>query len=670
MTNFICAFNPIASALIDGAVTVVITITAPSEKIAKAMSAMMLEEAYPENTDKFDIECPVICEARDGEPAPVGDSFDETFAKEYEFNGTAWQKREEEMVVFEKTAPVVRIAAIMLYGRTQFTRSEYSAALTFVHDSKEQPKIRNIAKGIAAVRTVSLLNEQDLEVLVNTVLTDAVDDITPEEAQEQAELYLFPPEATTGQLPIQAHKQRDFDHSYATMDQEVALSLLPNDFEPWEIQPSKLTAAKKLIADEDENWRRWSTEFRVINHALQIPRDIIFAVVREGKEHPELMSDATARKQFVADRIGGILTNNSNTQEHGRSGADITEEKPEPAPSPEPEKQKRSRGKKADKAATKPAPEEAANDELTVTVQTSDQVIQAEPITAADDFRNRAEIIDEVLADTDNLNIWKRVQRTDPRFTKPLEGAGFQGTSINSNYMIMRATEIFGPIGEGWSYEVIEEKLIDGNPLTERVFDDNHKQVGVRYLRDGDGSLKYEENHSIKIKFWYMTKGGKKAEFESYGATPYKYITKNGLKSDPEVIKKSLTDAIKKALSMLGFSSDVYMGMHDNPEYLIKNKLEFEIKAASENAEDSVRMRAELDEKFTRNTETMRTAVSQNELRGITSTLSREMSVHIKDATARGDKEYAGYLSGRLRRLTEIEKECVTKLTEKQEADQ
>lgn len=669
MTNFICAFNPTAAALSDGAVTVVITITAPSVKMAKAMSAVMLEEFYPENTDKFDIECPVICEARDGEPAPGGDTFDETFAKEYEFNGATWQKREEEMVVFEKTAPVVRIAAIMLYGRTQFTRSEYSAALTFVHDSKEQPKIRNIAKGIAAVRTVSLLNEQDLEVLVNTVLTDAVDDITPEEAQEQAELALFPPEATTGQLPIQAHKQRTFDHSYATMDQEVALSLLPNDFDPWEIQPSKLTAAKKLIADEDENWRRWSTEFRVINNALLIPRDTIFAVVREGKEHPELMSDATARKQFVADRIGGILTNNSNTQEQGRSGADITEETPEPALSPEPEKQKRSRTKKAEKVTTKPAPEEAANDELTVTVQTSDQVTPAAPITAADDFRNRAEMIDEVLADTDNLNIWKRVQRTDPRFTKPLEGVGYTGTSINSNYMIMRATEIFGPIGEGWSYEVIEEKFLDGKPLTEPVME-NNKQVALRYLRDAGGSLFCEQNHSIKILFWYMTKSGKKAKFESYGATPYRYQTQYGIKVDGEVLKKSLTDAIKKALSMLGFSSDVYMGMHDNPEYLIKNKLEFEIKAASENAEDSVRMRAELDEKFTRNTETMRTAVSQNELRGITSTLSREMSVHIKDATARGDKEYAGYLSARLRRLTEIEKECLTKLTEKQEADQ
>ncbi|AZF92956.1 MAG: hypothetical protein [Phage NG54] len=665
MTNYICAFNPIDAALKDGAVTVAITISANSEKMARAMAAVMLEETYPENTGKFDVAAAIVCEAQTGKPAPAGDSFDEHFAKEYEFNGTDWQKREEEMVVFAKTAPVVRIAAIMLYEKTQFTRNEYRKAVDFVHESDEYPQIRNIAKGIAATRTVSLLNEQDLEALVNTVLEKAQDGITEAEAQKLAEEYLFPAEPATGQLPVPEQKQRNFEHNYATLDQEIALALLPGDFDPWEIQPSKLTAAKKLISDEDESWRRWSTEFRIIPTALQIPRETVFAVVREGKELPDLISDAAARKQFVADRIGITPAESSHDQETVRSGPDITEDKPPVAAKQE--KTKRTRTKKADKPAEKPAPEVAANDEPATIAQTPEPAHAEEPAT--DDFRSRAEVIAEVLADTDNLSIWKQVQRTDPRFTKPLEGAGFQGTSINSNYMFMRATEIFGPIGEGWGYEVVEEKFLDGKPLTEPVLE-NNKQVALRYLRDADGSLFCEQNHSIKIQFWYRSKDGKCCYFESYGATPYRYQTQYGIKVDSEVIKKSLTDAIKKALSMLGFSSDVFMGMHDNPEYLIKNKLEFEIKAASENAEDSVRIREELDEKFTRNTETMRTAVTQNELRGIASTLTREISAHLNSAKSRGDNEYAGYLSGRLRRLTEIEKECLTKLTEKQEADQ
>ncbi|HHX8749690.1 TPA: hypothetical protein ACVPFL_001836 [Morganella morganii] len=622
MTNYICAFNPI------------------------------------------DVAAAIVCEVQAGKPAPAGDSFDEHFAKEYEFNGTDWQKREEEMVVFAKTAPVVRIAAIMLYEKTQFTRNEYSKAVEFVHEGDEYPQVRNIAKGIAATRTVSLLNEQDLEALVNSVMEKAQDGITEEEAQKLAEEYLFPAEPTSGQIPVPEQKQRNFEHNYATLDQEIALALLPDDFDPWEIQPSKLTAAKKLISDEDESWRRWSTEFRIIPTALQIPRETVFAVVREGKSLPDLMNDAAARKQFVADRIGIAQAESSHDQETGRSGADITEDKPSVAA---PEKTRRTRTKKSEKPAEKPDPEVAANDEPTTIAQTPVPVHAEDPAT--DDFRIRAKVIAEVLADTDNLSIWKQVQRTDPRFTKPLEGVGYTGTSINSNYMIMRATEIFGPIGEGWGYEVLEEKFLDGKPLTEPVME-NNKQVALRYLRNADGALYCEQNHSIKIKFWYMTKGWKKAEFESYGATPYRYQTQYGMKVDGEVLKKSLTDAIKKALSMLGFSSDVYMGMHDNPEYLIKNKLEFQIKAASENAEDSVRIREELDETFKRNTETMRTAVTTNELRGIASTLSREISVHINNAKSRGDKEYQKYLEGRLRRLKAIEDECLTKLTEKQEADQ
>lgn len=514
MTNYICAFNPIDAALKDGAVTVAITISANSEKMARAMATVMLEETYPENTGKFDVAAPIICEAQAGKPAPAGDSFDEHFAKEYEFNGTDWQKREEEMVVFAKTAPVVRIAAIMLYEKTQFTRNEYRKAVDFVHESDEYPQIRNIAKGIAATRTVSLLNEQDLEALVNTVLEKAQDGITETEAQKLAEEYLFPAEPATGQLPVPEQKQRNFEHNYATLDQEIALALLPGDFDPWEIQPSKLTAAKKLISDEDESWRRWSTEFRIIPTALQIPRETVFAVVREGKELPDLISDAAARKQFVVDRIGITPAESSHDQETSRSGPDITEDKPPVAAKQE--KTRRTRTKKADKPAEKPAPEVAANDEPATIAQTPEPAHAEEPAT--DDFRSRAEVIAEVLADTDNLSIWKQVQRTDPRFTKPLEGAGFQGTSINSNYMFMRATEIFGPIGEGWGYEVVEEKFLDGKPLTEPVME-NNKQVALRYLRDADGSLFCEQNHSIKIQFWYRSKDGKSCYFESYGDT-------------------------------------------------------------------------------------------------------------------------------------------------------
>ncbi|QYM99300.1 hypothetical protein K1T36_19695 [Pseudomonas protegens] len=47
----------------------------------------------------------------------------------------------------------------------------------------------------------------------------------------------------------------------------------------------------------------------------------------------------------------------------------------------------------------------------------------------------------------------------------------------------------------------------------------------------------------------------------------YLYKSKYGATTDGEAPEKSLTDAIKKSLSMLGFSADVFLRMFDDTEY-------------------------------------------------------------------------------------------------------
>lgn len=115
-----------------------------------------------------------------------------------------------------------------------------------------------------------------------------------------------------------------------------------------------------------------------------------------------------------------------------------------------------------------------------------------------------AESIEKEIAEKsqeaqDKLGIWRRVQRTDPRFTKDLSGAGFEGTSINAEYMIMRCTEIFGPIGIGWGYTVIEDDFLNGAPMVEAIYE-NDKFVRNQILRNGDGSMIFEQHHSMKIE--------------------------------------------------------------------------------------------------------------------------------------------------------------------------
>ncbi|MGA1049749.1 MAG: hypothetical protein ACO3UU_17225, partial [Minisyncoccia bacterium] len=54
-----------------------------------------------------------------------------------------------------------------------------------------------------------------------------------------------------------------------------------------------------------------------------------------------------------------------------------------------------------------------------------------------------------------NLIIWDAVKETDPRFTKKVSFGARQFTSIDAHYQIRRATEYFGPIGQGWKYDCV-----------------------------------------------------------------------------------------------------------------------------------------------------------------------------------------------------------------------
>lgn len=79
--------------------------------------------------------------------------------------------------------------------------------------------------------------------------------------------------------------------------------------------------------------------------------------------------------------------------------------------------------------------------------------------------------------------------------------------------------------------------------------------------------------HTIIVKVWAMIDGDK-CEAEHFGHTPYLRKTKYGLRTDFDAPKKSLTDALKKALSMFGFSADIYLGQFDDANYVAEVQAE------------------------------------------------------------------------------------------------
>lgn len=154
---------------------------------------------------------------------------------------------------------------------------------------------------------------------------------------------------------------------------------------------------------------------------------------------------------------------------------------------------------------------------------------------------------------SDNLRIWSQVEKTNPAHTKQVnQRGGF--TAIGANFQIMRATEVFGPVGEGWGY-------VTGEP----IFHDTLMMVPVTLWYDSDRSKTFGPIYGCEE--WKSDKG----------------------RVDSDAPKKAMTDGITKALSHLGFNADVFLGRFDDQRYVADVKREFaEAERAAEPAPASV----------------------------------------------------------------------------------
>jgi hypothetical protein len=154
-----------------------------------------------------------------------------------------------------------------------------------------------------------------------------------------------------------------------------------------------------------------------------------------------------------------------------------------------------------------------------------------------------------------NTALWDSVCKTDPKHTKDFQkGGGFKGTAINALYLIHKATELWGPMGGKWGVEIVREGILDGAPL----------------LGGDERLIGNEKVHYVQINLIHPT-----GALPAFGQTTFVGRNKNGYFTDEEAPKKSLTDAVTKALSWLGFSADVHLGMYDDNKYVAQLEREF-----------------------------------------------------------------------------------------------
>jgi len=148
-----------------------------------------------------------------------------------------------------------------------------------------------------------------------------------------------------------------------------------------------------------------------------------------------------------------------------------------------------------------------------------------------------------------NKTLWESVCRTDPAHVKPITGKQYQGNSPKPYWIIERATDTFGPCGIGWGFTVVSERF---ERLTET-----------------------DVLHVAHVRAWYVF-DGKRGEVEQVGQTKATYLTSNGKQMvDEDAPKKSVTDALIKALSYIGFAGDIFSGRWDDSKYVAEVRDEY-----------------------------------------------------------------------------------------------
>lgn len=146
-----------------------------------------------------------------------------------------------------------------------------------------------------------------------------------------------------------------------------------------------------------------------------------------------------------------------------------------------------------------------------------------------------------MIEDNKNMALWAKVAQTNPKHTKTVK-LGRTFTAIDPYSQIREATQVFGPAGIGWGWEV---KDIVHLPSQEM---------------------------GVLVRLWHSSK---EQFIEQWGQAGY-YLDRDHKRKDEDCFKKATTDAITKCLSYLGFNADVFTGQFDDNKYVAKMRQEFE----------------------------------------------------------------------------------------------
>lgn len=129
--------------------------------------------------------------------------------------------------------------------------------------------------------------------------------------------------------------------------------------------------------------------------------------------------------------------------------------------------------------------------------------------------------------------LWQQLENTPKEAQKEIGAGRLKGfTDINPMWRLKRLTEVFGPCGIGWKYQIVNAYTIPGANDEVAAFVD----ILLYYKQDGEWS----------------------DGVPGLGGSMFVAKEKNGMHTSDECFKMALSDAIGTACKALGMSADIY----------------------------------------------------------------------------------------------------------------
>lgn len=144
---------------------------------------------------------------------------------------------------------------------------------------------------------------------------------------------------------------------------------------------------------------------------------------------------------------------------------------------------------------------------------------------------------------SDNMVLWNRLRTVPAEHLKTILAGRLKGKSdINPQWRLQIMTEIFGPIGFNWKYEI------------KRLWTEPGDNGEVCAFAQVDVSVKVGDSWSAPVP--------------GIGGSMLVAQESSGKHTNDECYKMAVTDALSVALKALGVAADIYLGKHDGSKYL------------------------------------------------------------------------------------------------------